>query len=383
MSLAGLYLHIPFCHSKCTYCSFITGGYEDLLVERYLHTLLKEIELVSNKLPQTARKIDTIYFGGGTPSIIAPQKIEELLEACYKHFSVDSLPEVTIEVNPADVDIERLKFYRKLGINRVSVGIQSFIDEQLKEIGRDHSAKEAKIAVETLRKAGFNNISLDLIAGLPNQTLEQWKYNLSRAIEFEAEHLSIYLLEVKEGTTLYAQIRSGKMEKPDDDLAAEMYDILVDELLKKGYEHYEISNFAKKTNQKAFHSGHNKKYWLDMPYYGLGVSAHSYYDKVRYSNVKSTHAYIEKIENSGQALAEKISLEHTDQIREAIMLKLRLIEGINLKDFQTIYNFDILANYKEAFSELLDNNLLGITNGYLHLTRKGILFSNEVFMLFV
>jgi oxygen-independent coproporphyrinogen-3 oxidase len=388
-SLAGVYLHIPFCHSKCTYCSFITGGYEDLLAERYLNSLLKEVTSISSKLSPLARKIDTIYFGGGTPSIISCKWIEKLLNACYKDFSVEVSSEITIEVNPADIDIDRLKYYKTLGINRISVGIQSFIDEQLKEIGRDHSAKEAVSAINTIRKAGFENISLDLIAGLPKQTLEEWKYNLLRAMEFSPEHLSIYLLEIKEGTTLSAQIRSGKAKKPDEDLAAEMYELFLDELLKNNYKHYEISNFAKDpkevkdAKQKDFYSRHNKKYWLDVPYYGLGVSAHSYYDQVRYANVKSTHSYIEKIESSGCAIAEKISLPEDERIREAIMLRLRLIEGIHLEDFKTQYNFDILSNYKEAFSEFLDNNLLEIIDGSLRFTKRGLLFSNEVFMLFI
>jgi len=382
-SSAGLYLHIPFCHSKCTYCSFITGSYEDLLVQRYLSALLKEIATTASLLSLSERKIDTIYFGGGTPSIISPDWIERLLNTCYQHFSVQEKTEITIETNPSDINADRLNYYRSLGINRVSLGIQSFIDEQLKEIGRDHSAKDAKLAIEHLRKAGFDNISLDLIAGLPSQTLEQWEYNLSSALAFDPEHLSIYLLEIKEGTTLYAQIRSGRLKTPDEDLAAEMYDLLVDKLIKNGYQHYEISNFAKVNSQKAFLSRHNTKYWLDIPYYGLGVSAHSYHSQTRYSNVKSTHTYIEKIETSGQAIAEKIALDNSERIREAIMLRLRLMEGINLEEFQTNYGFDIMANYKEAFSELMENKLLEIVDGKLRLTRQGILFSNEVFVLFV
>lgn len=380
---AGLYLHIPFCHSKCTYCSFITGGFEDSLAERYLSALLKELDSTANSLPLPARKIDTIYFGGGTPSIISPDWIERLLNACNKNFSVDEKAEITIETNPADISSEQIKHYKNIGINRVSLGVQSFIDEQLKEIGRDHSAQEARLAIEKLREAGFKNISLDLIAGLPNQTLSQWEYNLSSALFFNPEHLSIYLLEIKEGTTLYAQIRSGKLKTPDEDLAAEMYDLLVDKLLENGYKHYEISNFAKVENGTIFSSKHNQKYWQDIPYYGLGVSAHSYFNQTRYANAKSTHTYINKIESCGQAITEHIFLKEKERIQEAIMLRLRLIEGINLEEFKSCYNFDILANYQEAFSDLLENKLLEVVNGHLRLTRQGILFSNEVFVLFV
>lgn len=379
--LAGLYLHIPFCHSKCTYCSFITGSYEESLAENYLNALLTEIKSTAKTLSKSERQIDTIYFGGGTPSIIDPQWIAKLLEACYQNFDVESNSEITIEINPADINSSSLATYRSLGINRTSVGIQSFIDSQLKQIGRDHSANQATFAIEQLRKAGFDNISLDLIAGLPNQTLKQWQYNLSKALELSPEHMSIYLLEVKEGTTLSAQIKSAKMAKPDEDLAAEMYETLVDTVIANGYTHYEISNFAKEKEGKL--SRHNSKYWLDIPYYGLGVSAHSYRGNERYSNVKSTHTYINNITSSGQAIAEKTLLTQSEKTQEALMLRLRLISGVCLSEFQKCYDFDVMDKYKSEFKEMMENGLLEIVDGYLRLTRRGILFSNEVFLLFV
>jgi oxygen-independent coproporphyrinogen III oxidase len=381
--MAGLYLHIPFCHSKCTYCSFITGGYEDLLAERYLNALILEIKSLSSHLSDKERQIDTIYFGGGTPSIIAPSWITKLLEHCYQYFTVAPNPEITIEVNPADINLDHLQSYQKIGINRVSVGIQSFIDKQLKEIGRDHSAKQASQAIKQLRCAGFDNISLDLIAGLPNQTLEEWQYNLSEAISLEPEHLSIYLLEIKAGTTLSAQIKSGRLAMPDEDLAAEMYEILVDTLTSNGYLHYEISNFAKQRNNSLLYSRHNTKYWLDIPYYGLGVSAHSYHKQERYFNVPSTNTYINNINNTGQAMAEKMVLTSEERVREALMLRLRLIKGVNLLEFQESYQFNVMENYQNNFNEMMENNLLEIKDGYLRLTRKGILYSNEVFQLFI
>ncbi len=382
-SMAGLYLHIPFCHSKCTYCSFITGSYEDLLAERYLNALILEIKSLSSRLSDKERQIDTIYFGGGTPSIISPSWITKLLEHCYQYFTVSSKPEITIEVNPADINLDHLQTYQKIGINRVSVGIQSFIDKQLKEIGRDHSASQASQAIKQLRQAGFNNISLDLIAGLPNQSLEQWQYNLSEAISLEPEHLSIYLLEIKAGTTLSAQIKSGRLAMPDEDLAAEMYETLVDTLTSNGYSHYEISNFAKQKNDSLLYSRHNTKYWLDAPYYGLGVSAHSYHSQERYFNVQSTNTYINNINSTGQAMAEKIALNAEERVREALMLRLRLIKGVNLLEFHKFYQFDVMANYQDSFKEMIENSLLEIKDGYLRLTPRGILYSNEVFQLFV
>lgn len=381
--LAGLYLHIPFCHSKCTYCSFITGSYEDALVERYLNALISEIKSTAQNLSKTERQIDTIYFGGGTPSIINVKWIAKLLETCYQHFEVVPNPEITIEINPADVNNSILTTYRSLGINRTSLGIQSFIDKQLVQIGRDHSASQATYAIEQLRKVGFDNISLDLIAGLPDQTLKEWQYNLSRALELSPEHMSIYLLEIKEGTTLSAQIKSAKLAKPDEDLAAEMYENLIDTMLANGYIHYEISNFAKERNNQPLFSQHNTKYWLDIPYYGLGVSAHSYRGGERYSNVRSTHTYINNITSQGHAIAEKIKLTSIEQIQEALMLRLRLISGVCLSEFEKCYDFDVMANYKNDFDKMLENGLLEVVDGYLRLTRRGLLFSNEVFLLFV
>jgi oxygen-independent coproporphyrinogen III oxidase len=378
--LSGLYLHIPFCHSKCTYCSFVTGSYEDQLARRYMVMLGREIENTAATLSTEERKIDTIYFGGGTPSIIAPEELERLLDICHKNFIVASDAEITAEMNPSDIDPSRLAAYRSMGINRASVGIQSFIDAQLQAMGRDHSAEDASQAIEKLRSAGFDNVSLDLIAGLPEQTREQWQYNLSRAFELSPEHLSIYLLEIKEGTTLYAQVRSGRMQTPDDDLAAEMYEMLLDKAAACGYDHYEISNFTKR---ESLRSRHNIKYWTDLPYYGFGVSAHSYDGRERYWNVKSTHDYITRIEQSGQAVADRIALSPKESAKEMFMLRLRLMEGVDLKNFRERYGLNLTADYKEQLSELAEAGLIEMDENLLRLTRRGILLSNEVFLLFV
>ncbi|MEW6730539.1 MAG: radical SAM family heme chaperone HemW [Acidobacteriota bacterium] len=380
---AGLYLHIPFCQAKCTYCSFITGSYEDLLAQRYLKALAAEVRASAASLTPAKRSVDTIYFGGGTPSIIAPAALEQLLEVCHECFDVAADAEITVEMNPSDIDLARLRSYREMGINRASVGVQSFIDTQLRAMGRDHSAADAFSAVDKLRSAGFDNISIDLIAGLPEQTLEQWHHNLAQACSLAPEHLSIYLLEIKEGTTLYAQIRSGQLQTPDEDLAAEMYEMLLDETAATGYQHYEISNFARIKSDQLRYSHHNIKYWLDIPYFGYGVSAHSYNGRERYWNVKSTHEYITRIEQSGEAVAERIELSPYDQAREAFMLQLRLMTGVDLANFQIRYGFDLANEYHEELVELAAAGLLETDQGRLRLTRRGILLSNEVFLLFV
>jgi oxygen-independent coproporphyrinogen III oxidase len=381
--LAGLYLHIPFCHSKCTYCSFITGGYEDQLAQRYLKALDQEVRALAARLKPHERKIDTIYFGGGTPSIIATEALAELLSTCQKSFDVAPICEITAEMNPSDLDPTRLREYRDMGINRASIGIQSFIDSQLQALGRDHSAQDARAGFNRLREAGFDNISLDLIAGLPEQTREQWQYNLARALELSPEHLSIYLLEIKEGTTMYAQIRSGRLRTPDEDLAADMYEMMLDATAAHGYQHYEISNFAKADSNRSLRSRHNVKYWLDIPYYGVGVSAHSYFHNQRYWNVKSTHTYIEQIIASDQAVEDRSYLNEHDRAREAFMLQLRLMDGVNLNQFRARHNFDISSEYQKELAELAEAGLIEISADNLRLTRRGILLSNEVFLLFV
>lgn len=380
---SGIYLHIPFCHSKCTYCSFITGGYEDNLAQHYLRALEAEIRARAAALEPAARRVDTIYFGGGTPSIIAPSALARLLDVCRACFDVEENSEITAEMNPADIESERLRAYRAMGINRASVGIQSFIDTQLQALGRDHSAGDAERALALLRDAGFDNISLDLIAGLPEQTREQWQYNLTRAVALAPEHMSVYLLEIKEGTTLYAQVKSGRLRAPDEDLAADMYEMLLDTLTAAGYEHYEISNFARVREGQALCSRHNTKYWLDIPYYGFGVSAHSYSNGERYWNAVSTHNYIERLEQCGNAIADRLKLAPRDNAREAFMLRLRLMEGVKLAEFRRHYDFDVESEYRDQLAELREAGLIEIVDGRLRLTRRGILLSNEVFLLFV
>lgn len=380
---AGIYLHIPFCHSKCTYCSFITRSYEESLATDYLAALAKELQSFAETLPVDAKNIDTIYFGGGTPSIIDTKSIEFLLNLCYQKFTVSADVEITTEMNPADLTAERLKAYRSMGINRASLGIQSFIDRQLISLGRDHSAQDAERGIDQLRQAGFDNISLDLIAGLPDQTLEQWQYNLSHALKISPEHMSIYLLEIKEGTTLFAQVKSGRVSTPDEDLAAEMYEMMLNETAAHGYEHYEISNFAQIEQNRSLRSRHNLKYWLDLPFYGFGVSAHSYNGHQRYSNLISTHAYIEQVNRDGSAIAERKALPTEDATKEALMLRLRLMDGVDVQEFQNHYNFDIFAHYGSELKELAEAELISCVDSRLKLTRRGILLSNEVFMLFI
>src|SRR5262249_30899808 len=250
--IPGVYIHIPFCERKCVYCNFNTTDFSSTLAARYVSAVVAEIRHWGRKLADQSRgagppyklAIDSIFFGGGTPSILSSEKLSQLVDACSASFEVSSDAEITIEINPSASLGRNPPGWRQAGINRASVGVQSFIDRELERLSRTHTADDARRTVSALREAGFNNISLDLIAGLPGQTRESWESNLQQALGIELEHLSLYLLEVKEGPQLYSQIERGRTPRPDDDLAAEMYEMICNLTAEAGYEHYEISNFA-------------------------------------------------------------------------------------------------------------------------------------------
>jgi oxygen-independent coproporphyrinogen-3 oxidase len=322
------------------------------------------------------RRIDTIYFGGGTPSLLSPDQIEKILAAVGKSFDAALFPEITMEMNPATVTPESLRAYKALGVNRASFGVQTFNDRALKLLARGHDANDARETYTMLREAGFENISFDLIAGLPGQTLNDWKRNLSEAIKLSPEHMSLYLLEIHEGTPLAEQVRSGRRPVPDEELAAQMYETMCDKLAAAGYEQYEISNFAR----PGFESRHNKKYWQLEPVYGFGVSAHSFDGTQRYANKRNTAAYVEQIEKNGTAENYR---ETIDAESEYIFLGLRLNRGIHRRDFLERFGVDLVEKYRERIDELSGLGLVMYAEGNIRLTTKGRLFSNEVFQRFI
>jgi len=281
-----------------------------------------------------------------------------------------------MEMNPATVTAETLAGYRSLGVNRASFGVQTFDDRELKLLARGHDANDARTTFRLLRDAGFENISLDLIAGLPGQMLKGWRRNLGESIAMQPEHMSLYLLEIHEGTPLAEQVRSGRCPLPDDDLAAEMYEMMLDTLSAAGYEQYEISNFAK----PGFASRHNSKYWRLEPVYGFGVSAHSFDGFQRYVNERDTARYVERIEDYFVA---EVSRERIDAASEFIFLGLRLNEGIELNEYRTRFGTTLVDKYAREISRLLETELIELSDDRLRLTRKGMLFSNEVFAEFV
>jgi len=376
---AGIYLHIPFCKSRCSYCDFATDVYRSAeMVERYVDALYREMAAFTPPAHAGGSDLfaDTIYFGGGTPSLLRVEQTEKILNVVRSNFDVDAFAEITMEMNPATVTPEALAGYRSLGVNRASFGVQTFNDHDLKLLARGHNAADVRHTFKLLRAAGFDNISFDLIAGLPGQTLDDWKRNLDEAINLSPEHLSLYLLEIHQGTPLAEQIRSKRQPMPDEDLAARMYELMIEKLDASGYRQYEISNFSR----RGFESRHNSKYWRLEPVYGFGVSAHSFDGRQRYANERDTAKYVSLIEGGGSA---EVYREKIDQASEAIFLGLRLNAGIELAAYEARFGVPLQTRFAEDLRRLEDLDLIEISRANLRLTGKGMLFSNEVFNVFV
>ncbi len=379
MQPAGLYIHIPFCRARCSYCDFATGAYESALAERYVRAVADEVTAFRSTEDITA-DVDTIYFGGGTPSLLTPAQVAHILHAVRERFRVAGDAEVTMEMNPGTVTIDALREFRALGVNRASFGAQTFDDLELKRLGRTHTAADVGRTFSLLREAGFTNISFDLIAGLPSQTLSGWSRNLAQALALRPEHLSLYILEVHEGTPLADQIKRGAESRPDDDLAAEMYRVMLERSRAEGYEHYEISNLC----LPGYESRHNTKYWTNDAVYGFGCSAHSYDGgRTRWSNERDAARYTTLVEAGHTPVVETIELDERAARAESIFLGLRLMRGVNLEEYRTRFGADLRAEYKDDLTRLSEAGLIELDKDLMKLTTSGALLSNEVFSLFV
>jgi len=378
MKPAGIYIHIPFCRSRCSYCDFATGMYTSALAERYVLNLAKEIKSFSEV--ETTEIVDTIFFGGGTPSLLSPAQVEMVLNAVRERFTVSTGAEVTIEINPGTASMETLSAYRQLGVNRASFGAQTFDDNELARLGRSHTAGDTRRTFRYLRDAGFDDVSFDLIAGLPGQTLDGWSRNLDQAFSLRPEHLSFYLLEVHQGTPLAKHIREGMQPKPDDDLAVAMYELMLDRASEAGYEHYEISNLC----LPGFESRHNTKYWTGAPYYGFGCSAHSYDGLFRrWANERDMLRYLGMIEQGGSAIVDETRLTQADRQAEAVFLGLRMMQGLSMKEYSLVFGADLGEQYEDDLARFREAGLIECSGDLLKLTRAGALLSNEVFSAFV
>ncbi len=377
--LAGVYIHIPFCVSRCHYCNFATGGYESELARRYTTALRAEIESAEILNKPAMRRVDTLYFGGGTPTTLTIEQIAGVIDTCRRKFDLASDAEITTEANPGSISQKYLEELRSAGVNRLSFGVQSFDDGELQMIGRAHSAAEAREALRMARVAGFANISIDLIAGLPEQKSETWTRNLREAFELEPDHLSVYLLELYQDAPLLHRIKRGELRAIDDELTVEMYFELVDEAERHGFDHYEISNWAR----PGFTSRHNLKYWTGAPYWAFGVSAAGYDGLIRWSNTRNIHEYLDKIESGKSPVTEQVELDDDDRQSENLFLRLRLKDGVDLSEHQLRFGVNALERYRSEIERLSEAGLIELESSRLKISRAGKVLANEVFAAFV
>ena len=368
--MAGIYIHIPFCKKRCIYCDFYSST-DNRLVDKYIDALCIEIESRLHEIDKN--NITTIYIGGGTPSQLSATQLGEIINFIKSKIDFSLIEEFTIEVNPDDVTYDYIKECITFGINRVSMGIQSFVDEELKIINRRHDSSQAIKAIETIKSAGISNISIDLIYGLPLQTIESWIYSARKAIEMNVPHISCYNLSYEEGTTLYKMRDMGEIKECDEDTCIEMYDILVKMLADADFEHYEISNFAK----RGYYSRHNSNYWNLTPYLGLGAAAHSFDGAIRRYNPSSIQKYTSNKSESGIAYEEEQETLY-EQFNEYIMINLRTMWGVNTQKVKTIFGEELrnhLIKYSRRFIESGD---LKEKENTIVLSEKGIMLSDYI-----
>ena len=356
-----IYIHIPFCQKKCKYCSFCS--FELLkLKDKYLNSLTKEIDFYYKKNP-----IKTLYFGGGTPGLLEVSELDNLMSI----FNFAKNPEITLEINPDNADLNKLKELKKIGINRISVGIQSFNNDILKIIGRNHTREKIYECIKNIKSAGFDNFSIDLMYGLPSQTIKQWGQTLDEAIKLEVAHISLYGLKIEKGTYFY---KYPPENLPDMDMQAKMYELAINKL-NKYFVHYEFSSFAKNKN---YISNHNSAYWKRKNYWGFGVSASGFVEDKRYTNTCNLKEYTEN-----PILKNYTTLSKNEQLEEEIFLGLRLKDGINFSKIKNRFGIDIFQKHKPLFEKYTKFGFMEYTKQGIKLTPKGILVSNEILSEFI
>jgi len=392
-TVLSVYIHVPFCVRRCLYCDFITYAGQQAWLPAYVEAAIKEVHLLGSSRAKTDEPAQTVYFGGGTPSLLSIGQVKALLTAVERSFLLAENAEITLEANPGTLTLDYLRELRAIGVNRLSLGVQSFSDAELAQLGRIHTREEALQSILWAKQAGFENLSLDLIFGLPKQSLKAWEYNLQEAIKIHPEHLSLYNLIVEDGTPLAKQIANGEIPAPDDDVAADMYELTMDFLTSAGYEQYEISSWA---TSPEFESRHNKAYWQMTPYLGVGAAAAGFAENVRTLNTPSIPEYVQRISTQRSALPYPRSAanrEYTEVdgftlMQESMMLGLRLTrEGVSNAAFRARYGQDISAAFPEEVHRLLAKGLVewvDFPDGlHVRLTRRGKMLGNQAFMEFV
>ena len=375
----GIYIHIPFCKRKCYYCDFISYQGKEELVERYIESICLEIENWKKSINVKQYNITTIYIGGGTPSYIEPKHIAQILK-CLDEF-INKNVEITIEINPGTVINSKLEKYKEAGINRLSIGLQETHEELLKTIGRIHNYEEFLNTYNWARGAGFKNINIDLMIGLPNQTIQDIKENLEKILKLKPEHISVYSLILEEGTNLEKQIEQGQLILPDEDIERNMYWYVKNALEKSGFNHYEISNFAKENKETK----HNMNCWNQQQYRGFGIAAHSYVEGLRFSNTTNLEEYIDNAFNGDFRKNIRVHERQNEECmkKEYMLLGLRKLEGISITEFKNKYKENPLFLYKRELNELVQEKLIIIGGDRIKLTNKGLDLANQVWEKFV
>ncbi|MBX5436464.1 MAG: oxygen-independent coproporphyrinogen III oxidase [Alicyclobacillaceae bacterium] len=373
---AALYVHIPFCASRCHYCDFTTYVAPDDAVEAYVAALVREWELVAD---QAARPLQTVFFGGGTPSLLDARRWQRLLAALHRWFELAPDAEVTVEANPGTVDAEKFAVWRSAGVNRLSFGAQTFNDRLLAAIGRSHDARAVCTSVERAVRAGFTRINLDLMFGLPGQTLADVEMAVQTAVDLGVEHVSAYWLKVEPGTPFHEWHQQGRLQLPGEDLEADMYELVRERLQANGYVHYEVSNFARPGGE----SRHNLVYWRNEPYLGTGVGAHGYAYGVRYENVRSLAAYGRRLAEGVRPVASFQPVTPAESAENTMMLGLRLREGVSVAAFERRHGVPADRLFGEELAHLQRLGLVERCQGRVRLTERAWPVANAVFEAFV
>ncbi|WP_280768518.1 radical SAM family heme chaperone HemW [Salipaludibacillus daqingensis] len=374
----SLYVHVPFCEQICHYCDFNKFFLKNQPIDEYLELCASEMEKTVHSFP-TDEGISTIYIGGGTPTSISTHQLQYLLAKVKQHFFLAENVEFTVEVNPGSADEEKMAMLYEMGVNRLSIGAQTFDENLLKAINRDHEAKDVEKTVELARRVGINNLSIDMMFGLPRQTMSQWKSSLEIVCQMPIQHISAYSLKVEEKTVFYQLLRKGKLPMPGQETEAEMYEYMLEKLNENGFHHYEISNFAKEGRQSL----HNLTYWNNEEYYGIGAGAHSYMDGVRRANHGPLPKYMNALKNNELPYFEEHVVPTMEKMEEQMFMGLRKRNGVSIQEFQKKFGKDVYEVFPQVIEKLKKNLLLEEDKGRVKLTNKGLLLGNEVFEKFL
>ncbi|WP_332646982.1 radical SAM family heme chaperone HemW [Lysinibacillus sp. 54212] len=375
----GVYIHIPFCHQICNYCDFNKVFFKNQPVDEYIEALGQEMALTVAAMPDAFAQIETVFLGGGTPTALSAPQIDRLMEHIHAHIPMGNVTEFTSEANPDELSEDKLQALFRGGVNRLSMGVQSFDPGLLHKIGRTHSNEHVYETIALAKKVGFENISIDLMYGLPGQTMEQWTETLEKALSLDLPHYSAYSLIVEPKTIFYIQYAKGKLALPTEDLEADMYDVLMKRMEEHGLQQYEISNFAK----PGFLSTHNKIYWDNDEYAGFGAGAHGYLDGVRYSNHGPIKKYIEAVAEGIRPIVSEHKVSMEEKLEEQMFLGLRKVEGVPSETFLQKFGEPLENHYGEVISKLERDGLIQADSTGVRLTRKGRFVGNEVFQQFL